>query len=193
MAFSWGAVVRPKGGQSVSGDTFLVETLSTGGLLVAVIDGLGGGEEARRAAMAAAEVVRARPESDLNELMRQSHLALHGTRGAVMALMTLDRATRRVAYVGVGNIGAQIYSREPIKPISKNGILGYRFPTLLKLSYSYNFGDTFVLYSDGISSRFGLESRLNLALPPQPFAESILEQYGKSNDDATVVVVRDTE
>ena len=193
MAFNWGSVVRPKEGQRVSGDIYLVEALSVSGLLVAVIDGLGGGEEARRAALAAAEIIHAHPETEINELMRQSHLALHGTRGAVMALMTLDRATRRVAYVGVGNIGAQVYSREPIKPISKNGILGYRFPNLLKLSYSYNFGDTFVLYSDGISSRFGLESRLNLALEPQPFAESILAQYGKLNDDATVVVVRDIE
>jgi phosphoserine phosphatase RsbX len=193
MAFSWGAVCRAKSGQQVSGDTYVIETYEGHNLLVAVIDGLGGGEEAQRAAVAAAEVVRAHPAYDITELMRQAHVALHGTRGAVMSILTLERAQRRATYAGVGNIGAQVYSREPIKPISKNGILGYRLPHLLKLSYTYNFGDTFVLYSDGVSSRFGLESRLNLALAPQLLAEAILEQYGKSSDDATVVVLRDTE
>jgi phosphoserine phosphatase RsbX len=193
MAFSWGAVCRPKGGQVVSGDTYLVEPFGQGSLIATIIDGLGGGEEARHAALAALAVVQAHPDHESSELLRRSHVALQGTRGAVMAILTLERATRHVTYVGVGNIGVHVYSREPIKPISKNGILGYRFPHLLKLSYTYNFGDTFVLYSDGVSSRFGLETRLNPALEPQSMAESILEQYGKLNDDATVVVVRDTE
>jgi phosphoserine phosphatase RsbX len=193
MAFSWGAVCRAKSGQQVSGDTYVVEPFGEQNIVAAVIDGLGGGEEARRAALAAAEIVRSHPSLEIGELLRRAHVALHGTRGAVMSVLTFERAQRRLTYVGVGNIGVHAYSREPIKPISKNGILGYRFPHLLKLSYTYNFGDTFVLYSDGVSSRFGLESRLDLALAPQVLAEAILEQYGKLTDDATVVVLRDTE
>jgi serine phosphatase RsbU (regulator of sigma subunit) len=60
------------------------------------------------------------------------------------------------------------------------------------LHYSYNSGDTFVLYSDGISSRFNLDGKIDMTLPPQTMADAILEQYGKTVDDATVVVVRDT-
>lgn len=190
MAISWGAVVRPKVGQRVSGDTYVVIPFGTNGLQVAVIDGLGGGEEAARAADGAAEVVRANPAYDPMDLVRRAHDALHGTRGCVLALLTFDLAARTVTYVGVGNIGIQVYSRTPIKPISKHGIVGYRLPHLLKLNYTYNLGDTFVLFSDGISSRFSLDTQPDMARPPQAIAETILQQHGKDNDDATVVVVR---
>jgi phosphoserine phosphatase RsbX len=193
MGVSWGAVVRPKYGQSVSGDLFVVESFAPSGLQVAVIDGLGGGVEAARAATAAGEVVRANPATEPAMLMQQAHTALHGTRGAVMALLTFNLQARSVSYIGVGNIGAQVYSAFPIKPISKNGIIGYRLPSLLKLAYNYNFGDTFVLYSDGISSRFNLDSQISATLEPQSLAELILQHHGKDSDDATVVVVRITE
>jgi serine phosphatase RsbU (regulator of sigma subunit) len=193
MSVSWGAACRPKEGQSVSGDAFVVEPFGASGLQVAVIDGLGGGVEAARAAEGAVAVIRGRPGGDPLDLIRQSHTALHNTRGAVIGLLTLDTTQRSATYIGVGNIGAQVYSRQPIKPISKNGILGYRLPQLLKLSYSYNFGDTFVLYSDGISSRFSLDAHINHTQPPQILAELILSRYGKMNDDATVVVVRVSE
>ncbi|MEI8166180.1 MAG: SpoIIE family protein phosphatase [Chloroflexales bacterium] len=193
MGVSWGAVVRPKTGQTVSGDTYVVERFEPAGLQVCVIDGLGGGVEAARAADAAADVVRAKPGDDPALLLQRSHTALHGTRGAVMALLTFNLQLRSVTYMGVGNIGAQVYSALPIKPISKNGIIGYKLPHLLKLTYSYNFGDTFVLYSDGISSRLNIDTTISLTLPPQSLAERILALHGKENDDATVVAVRITE
>jgi serine phosphatase RsbU (regulator of sigma subunit) len=193
MGVSWGAVVRPKLGQSVSGDAYVVERFGASGLHVAVIDGLGGGAEAARAADGAVRVIRDGPHHDPADLLRRSHSALHGTRGAVMALLTFNLTARSVSYIGVGNIGAQVYSAIPIKPISKNGIVGYRLPHLLKLAYNYNSGDTFVLYSDGVSSRFGVDNAVDLGLEPQQMAETILHRYGKDSDDATVVVVRVTE
>jgi serine/threonine protein phosphatase PrpC len=193
MGVSWGAVVRPKQGQTVSGDTYVVEEYEPRGLQVSVIDGLGGGVEAAKAAEGAAEIMRANPGGDPAMLVQRAHTAIHGTRGAVMAVMTFNLQLRSMSYIGVGNIGAHVYSSQPIKPISKNGIIGYRLPTLLKLAYSYNSGDTFVLYSDGVSSRFSLDSTIDPALAPQSLAEQILQQFGKDNDDATVVVVRVTE
>lgn len=64
-------------------------------------------------------------------------------------------------------------------------------PTLLELHYQYNSGDTFVLYSDGISGRFSQDEKLDRMMNPQQMAEAILDSYGKTSDDATVVVVRD--
>lgn len=193
MGVSWGAIVRPKQGQTISGDLYIVEPFEPAGLQVSVIDGLGGGTEAARAAEGAAAVVRANPGGDAAMLVQQAHTAIHGTRGAVMALLTFNLQQRSVSYIGVGNIGAHVYSALPIKPISKNGIIGYRLPNLLKLAYSYNSGDTFVLYSDGVSNRFSLDTTIDSTQPPQSLAERILHLYGKDNDDATVVVVRVTE
>jgi len=84
----------------------------------------------------------------------------------------------------------QVYSRQMIKPISKNGILGFRLPTLLELHYIYDPGDIFVLYSDGVSSRFALDGQIDIRQPPQRIADQILAAYGKHIDDATVVVIK---
>lgn len=191
-SIQWGAVNRPKEGQNISGDTYLVRDIGNGQVLVSVIDGLGGGEEASQAAVSAANVLHAHHTLPLEQLIRHSHNALRSTRGAVIAILRLDTTSRTANYIGVGNIGIQVYSAMSIRPISKNGILGYRMPTLLELTYTYNSGDTFVLYSDGISGRFNLDGKLDLNVPPQELAHAILDMYGKSNDDATVVVVRDS-
>jgi serine/threonine protein phosphatase PrpC len=190
MSIEWGAVCRPKQGQTISGDTYVVRESGNGHLLASVIDGLGGGEEAARASQGAAAVLNKHPEQPLEQLIRLSHTALHNTRGAVIGILRLDQNMRRADYIGVGNIGVYVYSSQSIKPISKNGILGYRLPSLLQLNYTYNSGDTFVLYSDGISARFSTEGKMDNVLPPTQMAETILDNYGKHNDDATVVVVR---
>lgn len=192
MGVSWGAFVRPKDGQSTSGDAYVVERFSPNGLVAAVIDGLGGGAEAAHAAQRAADIIRADPAQEPTELIRRAHIALQGTRGAVIGLLSYNLERRNVSFVGVGNIGVQVYSALPIRPISKNGIIGYRLPSLLKLAYSYNPGDTFVLYSDGVSSDFGHDPffAVDDSLAPQDLAEMIVERYGKTHDDATVVVVR---
>ncbi len=190
MKFSWGAAIRPKTGQSVSGDAYVILPFLDNHLLAAVIDGLGGGEAAAEAAQRAVSVLERQPTLELTELMNQADRALAGSRGAVMALLHLNARDRSAEFVGVGNIGVQVYSDLPIKPISKNGIVGYRLPQLLRMTYTYNSGDIFVLYSDGISSRFTTERPPDLHQPPQQIADEILQRFGKNNDDATVVVIR---
>lgn len=190
MRISWGAVCRAKLGQTVSGDTYIVQEYGGDQTLVSVIDGLGGGEEAARAAHLAEHLIREHSEWPLQELIRCSHQALHTTRGAVIGLLRLEQDQTQASYVGVGNIGIHVYSRLPIKPISKNGIIGYRLPSLLELRYLYDPGDIFVLYSDGISGNFALDSKMDIRQPAQGLAEQILTTYGKQTDDATVVVVK---
>jgi phosphoserine phosphatase RsbX len=190
VTIEWGAVCRAKQGQRVSGDVYLVEEYAEGMVLASVIDGLGGGEEAERAARLAAQTLRQNPDAPLQDLIRRSHAALHATRGAVIGLLRLELSTGQATYTGVGNIGAQVYSRRPIKPISKNGILGFRLPSLLELRYTYDPGDLFVLYSDGVSSHFAQDNKLDLKQPPQRLADQVLSGYGKLIDDATVLVIR---
>ena len=193
MTISWGAVCRAKQGQVVSGDVYLVCEYGEDTVLIAVIDGLGGGEEAERAARLAAETIQQHVTAPLQELLRRAHAALHATRGAVIGVLRLEQAAAQASYVGVGNIGVRVYSRQPIKPISKNGILGFRLPTLLELRYAYDPGDIFVLYSDGISGGFAQDGTIDLKQPPQRMAEQLLAGYGKLSDDATAVVIKTTE
>ena len=190
MSITWGAVCRAKQGQSISGDVYVVREYAEGRALISIIDGLGGGIEAERAARLAAQLLELYPDLPLQELIRRSHTALHSTRGAVIGILRLEQASSQATYVGVGNIGVQVYSRQPIKPISKNGILGFRMPSLLELRYVYDPGDIFVLYSDGVSSSFAQDNKIDIKQPPQRMAEQILETYGKHIDDATVVAVK---
>lgn len=193
MTIAWGAVCRAKQGQIVSGDVYLVHEYGEGQLIASVIDGLGGGEEAARAARLAHQMLLQYPDYPLQELIRRSHAALHGTRGAVIGLLRLELTNSIASYVGVGNIGMQVYSRQPIKPISKNGILGFRLPTLLELRYVYDPGDIFVIYSDGVSTHFAQDGKINIKQPAQNLAEQVLATYGKLNDDATVVAIKTIE
>jgi negative regulator of sigma-B (phosphoserine phosphatase) len=190
VTWTWGAVCRAKQNQLVSGDVYVVIEQAEGQLLAAVVDGLGGGEEAAHAARGAEQVIREHAEWPLQDLVQRSHIALHATRGAVIGLLRLDPRRNEASYVGVGNIGVQAYSRHSIKPISKNGILGFRLPTLLEMHYTYEPGDLFILYSDGISARFALDGQIDIRQPPQCIADQILAIYGKQIDDATVVVIK---
>jgi serine phosphatase RsbU (regulator of sigma subunit) len=190
VSITGGAVCRAKQGQSISGDVYVVREYAEGQVLISIIDGLGGGIEAERAARLAAQLLEQYPDYPLQDLIRRSHTALRSTRGAVIGILRLEQASSHATYVGVGNIGVQVYSRQPIKPISKNGILGFRLPTLLELRYVYDPGDIFVLYSDGVSSSFAQDGKIDIKQPPQRMAEQILETYGKHIDDATVVAVK---
>lgn len=189
MAFTWGAACRPKQGQTVSGDVYVVLEQQNQ-ILATVIDGLGGGSEAAHAALKAEEVIRQYSDRPLKDIIHMAHTALHHTRGAVIGVMRLEQENRQATYIGVGNIGVQVYSQRSIKPISKNGILGFRLPTLLELTYTYDLNDTFILFSDGISSRFAQDRQLDLKPSPQQIANIIMQGYGKAIDDATVVVMR---
>jgi len=191
MKLRWGSTLRTKAGQSVCGDGLAVIEVE-GGALITVIDGLGGGVEAARPTTLALQVLREHPTRPLKELIERCHTALHGTRGAVIGLLRLEDQQHRATYVGVGNIGIHVVSDRMIKPISKNGILGHRqLPNLLEMSYIYNPNDLFVLYSDGISTRMISDSALN-HLPENLdlLAIDLLERYGKTTDDATILLAQ---
>lgn len=191
MKLTWGASSRPKQGQTISGDDYAVIDVEDSALL-AMVDGLGGGAEAAEPTARALEVLRTYPQRPLKELIERCHTALHGTRGAVIGLLRLEEKARRAAYIGVGNIGIHVISSHIIKPISKNGILGHRqLPSLLEMTYTYNSGDTFILYSDGISTKLISDSALHH--PPtdlQYMADDLLTRYGKTTDDATILLVQ---
>lgn len=184
-----GVAERPKAGQSISGDAYFVQN---GGptALIAVIDGLGGGESAAEAAQKAMGAIEANPDQPLNMIMNAAHKACQGTRGAVIGLLRLDLAAHTADYVGVGNIGIYVVSQHVIKPLSRNGIVGYRMPNLHEQHAAYDAGDTFILFSDGISLKFADAPLMHEALEPQPMAERILHEFGKTIDDATVVIVK---
>jgi serine/threonine protein phosphatase PrpC len=186
----YGAVVRSKPGNAISGDTFLFcgDRQAT---LVALIDGLGAGQDAYTAAQRARVCVRQHPDLPLTDLLARCHESLRGTRGAVIMLMRVDHDRDTVSFAGVGNVGVRAFSRAPIAPLSRYGIVGYRLSNVRGYSYPYTAGDVFILYSDGIATGFTVDEHWvrDPGTDLQQVAEQIADDFGK-DDDLTVVIVR---
>jgi len=187
----YAAINHPKPGRSVSGDAYVFcqDQEST---LVALIDGLGSGQAAHEAATLAQECIREHSQVPLTELLKLCHEKLRGTRGAVMMLMRIQHLEETVSFAGVGNIGVQVFSDAAIKPISRNGIVGYRMTNVREFRYPYTPGDVFLLHSDGVSTRFQVDERWVRAphTDLQEIAKDIVDNYGKETDDISIIVVR---
>jgi negative regulator of sigma-B (phosphoserine phosphatase) len=186
---NYGVYTRAKHERGVSGDAYTVQK-DGNKILLALVDGLGSGEEAAKAATAAIAAIQKNHTLPLTEILQHCHLALRATRGVVLGMLRVNLETNRMRYVGVGNVGIRILSQEPFHPISYNGIVGYRLPRVHEFVGKYYQGDLVVLYSDGIDSRFHSDEVLLYGeQDPETLAEAIAMRYGK-DDDICVLVAR---
>ena len=186
----WASAGNPCPGETSSGDGHLVarRPLRT---LIAVMDGLGHGPEAHKAATAATAAITEIPDASLPSLFEHCHEALRRTRGVVMTIASIA-ADGQVEWMGVGNVGGMVVRSAPPYPhesvVARAGIVGYRLPSLYQGGARLDAGDLLVMATDGIRNDF--VSSLDPALPPHIIASQILEGHSRDYDDALVVVTR---
>ena len=189
----WGveiaAVSRPAAGMTANGDGWLVRE-DGGRLLITLADGLGHGEEAARAAQKAIAYIEQHRRQGLTEIMQGCHEEVRDTRGAVLGLARLEPEAGTLTYAGIGNIGIRLANPNPARPISLSGIVGYTLRRVREETFPCAPGDLIVMYTDGISERFDLETLLRQTPGLRELAERLVAEYGRENDDATVVVAR---
>ena len=186
MSIVVGIAQRCAAGETVCGDGWAVERVNDG-LLVSVVDGLGHGPMAGRAADAFVASVRADLTRPLGEMMNAAARDLSGTRGAAAALLRIDELNGRVEFTGVGNIEVHSVAENSIRPVCAPGVVGHRVRKLLPFEYALPKRVLLAMCSDGISSRLHLESFAHL--DPQQIADALLAEHGKPHDDATCIVV----
>jgi anti-sigma regulatory factor (Ser/Thr protein kinase) len=158
-----------------------------------VVDGLGHGPLAARAAADAIAVVRAAPAAHTPlEILQHAHEALKPTRGAVMGLAAIDVAAGRLCFAGIGNIAAAIYGGEETRHLlSVEGVVGYQSRTLKMEEQPWNAGCVLALSSDGISTRWNLSRYPGLASRhPMLIASVIHRDFARETDDATLLVAK---
>jgi anti-sigma regulatory factor (Ser/Thr protein kinase) len=180
-------------GQARSGDRGVFLEYRDG-VLAAVIDGLGHGDEAANAAEAAARVLTSMPDAPVEDLVTRCHEALRGTRGVAMSIASLDLAHATLTWLGVGNVDGVL--ARAIKGgagndegiIAAGGIVGYRMPTLRARRIALQPGDTLVLASDGV--KHGFRAEILPVRDAQQVADHILANWAKASDDACVLVAR---
>lgn len=189
MPVCFGIAQRVCEGETVCGDGYITRTLDDGAL-VSVVDGLGHGPMAGEAATAFNDTIGGNVELSVRAMMEEANRALSGTRGAAAAMLRLDHSGRRVHFTGVGNIEMHAASDVKMRPVCAPGIVGHRVRKMLDFDFELPATAIIALCSDGISSRLHFEDYAHLE--PQEIADLILEQHGKTHDDATCVVVRYT-
>src|SRR5882672_1595339 len=107
VLMDWSIAARPISGQNVSGDLHLVK-MDERRILVAVIDGVGHGDEAAAAARVAAEILNGYADEPAISLVKRCHEALLLTRGVVMTLAQLDAVEDTLTWLGVGNVEGRL-------------------------------------------------------------------------------------
>lgn len=183
----FGIASRPVLGFEVNGDAYVTKEWN-GQTLLAVLDGLGHGEEASSASEEAKKYIAENFANDVDQIVSGLHSHLHGTRGVVAGLIRIDRLRHRLAFCGVGNIDARIIGEPPMHPTSLDGIIGLNVRKVKKFEYSYDSLKAVVLHSDGISSKFNTPDYSMVCKQPQAVAEQILAECGKHHDDATILI-----
>jgi phosphoserine phosphatase RsbX len=187
----WGVAAAPLPGQTESGDRYLVEPCYDG-TLVAVVDALGHGHRASLVATQAIDTLSRYARSNVSELLLRCHEALRDRYGATMSLASFDWPSRRLTWLGVGNVAGVLVSQslgaEPQvqRLLVLGGVVGADLPDLHPVTIELAAGDTLIVATDGIDEEFADD--LPDDLTPQPLAEHIFAHYAKSTDDALVLV-----
>jgi anti-sigma regulatory factor (Ser/Thr protein kinase) len=183
-------LVRPLRGQEVAGDAIAHRTFD-GGHLVVVADGLGHGPLAARASTRAVDVFHESASTSPAELIRLMHAALSGTRGAAVAVVRLDAATRTVVHAGVGNIAGRLLDEHRSRGMaSQPGIVGHNLPRVREISFDASAGQAVVLHSDGLTEKWDLAGLPGaIAQGPVVLAAVVMREAGVRRDDAGVLVL----
>ena len=193
VKFEVGVIKVPKIRETHCGDSWAMRVEGNKCFFL-VADGLGHGEHAEIASQKAAEVFLENTHLLLPDLMRELHINLKETRGAVGNAAVIDMESKTLAYCGVGNIsGRVLLGGETGKSvISYNGILGHNIPSSLhNHEIPWNNNSVLVLHSDGIKSKWDLTKYKDLLRHNLSLVAAVLYKiHARGTDDTLVLLCR---
>lgn len=165
-----------------------------GGVLIAVVDGLGHGSEATAAADLAITVLQEHASESVLSLVQRCHAALRQTRGAVMNLASYREAEAAVTWLGIGNVEGVLLrvGKRPGGPrediLTRPGVVGFQLPPLRAAVVPVTRNDLLLFATDGVQSDF--KDDVLSGQTPKACAERILALHVKPSDDALVLAAR---
>lgn len=186
-----GGVNVPLPGQEVCGDAWAVRCHDRT-IDAMIVDGLGHGPEAGKAAAAAVvQFLKKHGRSPLLHLEAADD-ALQATRGAAMGVAVIDLQKGEVVFSGVGNTAAIVVTRsESQHLVSFGGIVGQRRVPSRQFSTPWTSESMFIGHSDGINTRWSLDSYPGLAARhPSVIAGVLYRDFARGRDDASVLVIK---
>lgn len=195
LNFTVGAISLPHPKETVCGDGWATKE-ARGVLQILVVDGLGHGREARRAAQAAIEIFN-RESAVLPpvETLENIHQGIAATRGAAVAVVNLDAAQNAARFAGVGNISGVIVGDEQQRQmVSHAGIVGHKTNKIAEFVYEWQPDSVLIAHSDGLQTRWNLDAYPGIRLrQPSLIAALLYRDFSRGNDDVTVLAIRQNE
>jgi len=188
FVFGGVSVAHPK--EQICGDGWIADWHDEHGSLL-VVDGLGHGQGAADASTAAIASFRSSGESSPARIVDDLHSALRPTRGAALAVASLDLSEGIVRYSGLGNIGASIISPERKRThlVSQNGTAGHAARRISEFAYPFRDGSVLVMFSDGLVSSWDPAAYPDLwSHDPSIIAGVLYRDFSRGRDDVTVIV-----
>jgi negative regulator of sigma-B (phosphoserine phosphatase) len=183
---------EPKPGQFVCGDSFFTHEADDY-FIMGIVDGLGSGKEASKAANKAVECFREHQSSEVSEIIQNCNQSLLHTRGGVAAIMKLDFAQSMVSFSGVGNIQFIMFPENQtgtLRAMALPGFLGGRPIKSKTYQYKYQSNTPFLMFSDGLQLKSSIQQKIRWMNAPQDHVEQILSEFPKAEDDITVIAGR---
>lgn len=189
----WSVASRAIPGQAVSGDLHVVAPHAHG-VLMGVVDGLGHGDDATRAAQAAVQVLTEHAGESVITLVHRCHRALQDTRGAVMTLVSINAGDDTATMLGVGNVEAAVLHAHPQglrareSVLLRGGVVGYQLPALHASFVPFAPGDLVVFATDGVREDFA--DLLNVSDPPAAQVDRVMARKFRGTDDGLVLACK---
>ena len=186
----YASVARPCFGELVSGDAAIVRSRN-GTLFLAMVDVLGHGPKAYELAVQIRAFLESEWQGDVIGTMMSLHDTIQGSIGAAAGLASLDLASGRLRYAGVGNTVVRKFGDGSIRLPSTDGVIGSRMRSPRAHELQLGQEEVLVFYTDGIKDRFKMSEYPQLIYESaRSVARKIVRTYGKQFDDATCLVVR---
>jgi anti-sigma regulatory factor (Ser/Thr protein kinase) len=186
----FGAATRPCLNSTENGDAFIINRWN-GTTLAGIIDGLGHGQWAQRAAHTARQYIETHYDQPLGDLFQGAGCACRSTRGVVMALARFESNTK-LTFASIGNVEAYIWDGAKRTSLrAQRGILGTNIPEIQIIECPWKSTHLLVLHSDGIRNHWPWDEFSSLAhSTAQNIAWRLLCEFARKEDDATVVTVK---
>ncbi len=189
--FSHGVVSTAANREARCGDASMLAQRN-GRAAVMVVDGLGHGPEAERAAAVAIAAFESAPFDASAATLARAHEAMRATRGGSAAIAQLDIDGDGVTFCGAGNIAARLVSGiESRSFLCQHGTLGVQLGRMQEMSVPWPQHALLVMHSDGTSTRWDFRKTPGLLqCDPVVIAGWLIREYVRGRDDALVVVRR---
>lgn len=189
--FDLAALTRPIDGEEVCGDA-VAARVHDGHLVTVVADGLGHGPLAAAASTEAVRAFHATHSADPVTLLKAMDAPLRHTRGAAIAVASIDPLFRLMRFAGIGNIGAFLDDgTQRRSALSQPGIVGHHPTPPRVVEFELTDETAVVLHSDGIREGFNMRRLPGLVTRSAVIiAAAVLRDAGLRPDDAAVLVAR---